>query len=80
MEDYCIENDLPRQREMADAEKSRIGDLYEKLAQARRDIEVEKLSGAAVVSMFEEYRQAMEYYFGAGRCYEALEQYRNEKG
>jgi hypothetical protein len=50
----------------------------ELLAQSLRDIEIEKLSGSAVVSMFEEYRQAMEYYFGAGRCHEALEQYRNE--
>ena len=53
-------------------------DYKELLDQARRDIEIEKLSGSAVVSMFEEYRQAMEYYFGAGRCHEALEQYRQE--
>ena len=78
MNDYCIENDLPRQREMADIERSIKDELYERLAQARRDIEIEKLSGSAVVSMFEEYRNAMEFYFGAGRCHEALEQYRQE--
>lgn len=27
----------------------------------------------------EEYKNAMEFYFGRSRCFEALEQYQNEK-
>ena len=27
---------------------------------------------------FQEYKNAMEFYFGRSKCFEALEQYRNE--
>lgn len=47
-------------------------------AAEKRNTEVEKISGSAVLKQFFCYQQAMECYFGQSRCFEALEQYRAE--
>ena len=49
------------------------------LAYEKRNAEVERLSGQAVIAMFEEYKNAMEWGMGSGWTERILKQYRENK-
>lgn len=48
----------------------------EQIAKEKRNTEVERISGQAVVSMFEEYKAAIVAYIGSSRVASALDEYR----
>ena len=48
----------------------------EKIAQEKRNAEVERLSGQAVIGMLEEYKAAVVAYIGSSRVATALDEYR----